>query len=92
MSQSNLSSVESARQTAPCHSPLCDCAAGQACRVVGIDGDRALVNRLMGLGVRIGSELRIVQQRGQDVVIASTGNRIALGEAIARHLQVERLN
>ncbi len=65
---------------------------GQACRVVGIDGDRAFINRLMGLGVRIGSEIRVVQQRGQDVVIANTGNRVALGEAIARHLQVERLN
>lgn len=71
---------------------LSECPPGQVCRVVGIDGNRALTKRLMGLGVRIGSEIRIVQQRGQDVVITSTGNRIALGGAIARHLRVERLH
>jgi ferrous iron transport protein A len=70
---------------------LSECAPGQICRVIGIDDDRALIKRLMGLGVRIGSEIRVLQQRGQDVVVASTGNRIALGGAIARHLQIERL-
>ena len=60
--------------------------------MVAIDGGRSLVNRLMGLGVRIGSEVQVVQQRGKDVVIAGSGNRVALGGAIARHLQVERLS
>ena len=91
MSQSILLTDDSLSGAAPASRLLVDCSAGQTCRVVGIDGDRALINRLMGLGVRIGSEVRIMQQRGQDVVIASTGNRIALGSAIARHLQVERV-
>jgi len=68
------------------------CRPGQTCRVISIDGSRTLVHRLMGLGVRIGSELKILQQRGDGIVIASTGNRIALGGIIARHLQVERLH
>ncbi len=83
--------MPSTPRPAGCRCPLCDCTPGQTCRLVGIDGDRALINRLMGLGVRIGSEIRVLQQRGQDVVITSTGNRIALGGAIARHLQVESL-
>lgn len=83
--------MSTARQSATCRYPLCDCTPGQACRLVSIDGNRALINRLMGLGVRIGAEIRVVQQRGQDVVITSTGNRIALGGVIARHLQVESL-
>ena len=92
MSQSILSATTStARQPATCRYPLCDCTPGQTCRLVSIDGNRALINRLMGLGVRIGAEIRVLQQRGQDVVITSTGNRIALGGIIARHLQVESL-
>ncbi len=92
MSQSILSSAgHSAKQVTKGFS-LCDCVPGEACRVVGIGGNRALINRLMGLGVRIGSEIQILQQRGQDVVIASTGNRVALGGIIARHLHVERLS
>ncbi len=92
MSQSLLSVSPPAPRSAVCRHPLCDCRPGETCRLVGIDGDRALINRLMGLGVRIGSEIRVLQQRGQDVVITSTGNRIALGGAIARHLQVESLS
>jgi len=93
MSQSVLSSTKiSPSCDKSCPGGLSECALGQAYRVVGINGNRALTKRLMGLGVRIGSEICIVQQRGQDVVITSTGNRIALGGAIARHLQVERLN
>ena len=93
MSQSVLSATKiSPSQDRSYPKLLSECPPGQACRVIGINGNRALIKRLMGLGMRIGSEIRIVQQRGQDVVVASTGNRIALGGAIARHLQVERLN
>lgn len=92
MSQSPLSATSSTPRPSGCRHPLCDCTPGQTCRLVGIDGNRALINRLMGLGVRIGSEIRVLQQRGQDVVITSTGNRIALGGAIAKHLQVESLS
>jgi len=91
MSQFDLSRPDASLQIAAGQHLLCDCRPGQTCRLVGIDGNRALINRLMGLGVRIGAEIRVVQQRGQDVVISSTGNRIALGGAIARHLQVESL-
>lgn len=70
---------------------LTECQKGQTCRVVQINGGRSLLHRLIGLGVRIGSEIKIVQQRGDDVVIASTGNRIALGASVARYLQVERI-
>ncbi len=91
MSQSYLSRPDASLQIAAGQHLLCDCRPGQTCLLVGIDGNRALINRLMGLGVRIGAEIRVVQQRGQDVVITSTGNRIALGGAIARHLQVESL-
>ena|GEM_PF-3791739 len=70
---------------------LVACRPGERCRLVGIDGGHRFVNRLMGLGLRIGAEVRVIQQRGQDVVLASAGNRIALGGSIARHLHVEQL-
>ncbi len=94
MSQSPLSS-----QIKPAQCPagkgdaqcLVACRPGQRCRLVGIEGGHRFVNRLMGMGLRIGAEVRVMQQRGQDMVVASAGNRIALGASIARHLQVERL-
>lgn len=91
MSQTILSPLDYSPELATDTFSLCDCAPGEACRVVGIGGNRALINRLMGLGLRVGSEIQVLQQRGQDVVIASTGNRVALGGIIARHLRVEKL-
>ena len=91
MSQSLLANDSMTVAVSAALCPLVDLSAGQTCRVVGIDGDRALVKRLLGLGLRLGSEVCIVQRRGQDVVVASAGNRIALGGTIARHLRVERV-
>ncbi|MCU7958787.1 MAG: ferrous iron transport protein A [gamma proteobacterium symbiont of Bathyaustriella thionipta] len=71
---------------------LHECSIGQSCRIVAIDGPRRLQHRLLSLGLRIGSEVSVVQQRGKDVVVMNTGNRIALGETIAHHLRVEALH
>ncbi len=63
---------------------------GQA-RIARIDGGRQLTRRLMGLGLRVGSEVSVLQHRGRGVVLASGDTRVALGEGIAGKLLVELL-
>jgi len=68
--------------------PLNECEAGQHVRIERIDGDHALLHRLLGLGLRRGIEVEVVQVRGRGVVIASGGTRIALGTGVAERLLV----
>ncbi|MBV2122194.1 MAG: ferrous iron transport protein A [Candidatus Thiodiazotropha sp. (ex Ctena orbiculata)] len=49
-------------------------------------GGRQLVHRLLSLGLRVGSEIEIVQHRGSGVVVACQGNRVALGGGVADKL------
>jgi ferrous iron transport protein A len=64
---------------------------GASARIRRIVGDRSLIRRLLGLGLRVGSEVRIMQRRGRGVVIVSAGNRIALGSSVADKLQISLL-
>ncbi|MCP3871470.1 MAG: ferrous iron transport protein A [Gammaproteobacteria bacterium] len=59
---------------------------GTRARIVQIDGGRNLARRLLSLGLRIGSEIHIVQQRKKGVVIANNDNRVALGYGVADKL------
>ena len=62
---------------------------GGHARIARIDGGIQLTRRLMGLGLRIGSEIAVLQHRGRGVVLASGDTRVALGGDIATHLLVE---
>jgi len=66
-------------------------AVGQRVRLRRIGGDRHLQRRLLGLGLRSGVELDIVQFRGNGVVVARGETRIALGSGVADKLLVEPL-
>lgn len=59
---------------------------GQCARIVRIEGGRQLVRRLLSLGLREGSQISVLQRRGRSVVVASEGNRIAIGASIADKL------
>jgi ferrous iron transport protein A len=65
---------------------------GQKVRLVAIDGGRALVRRLLSLGLSIGSEIEVLHHRGRGVVVAREGNRVALGKGIAEKLHAEALD
>ncbi|MGD8908843.1 MAG: FeoA family protein [Chromatiales bacterium] len=56
-----------------------------------IQGGRRLVHRLLSLGLRVGSEVELIQRRGGGVVVANAGTRVALGAGVAEKLLVERL-
>jgi len=62
---------------------------GGHARIARIDGGVKLVRRLMGLGLRVGSEVAVLQHRGRGVVLANGDTRVALGGGIAGKLLVE---
>ncbi len=49
-------------------------------------GGRLLVHRLLSLGLRVGSDIQLLQRRGSGVVVACRGNRVALGAGVAEKL------
>jgi ferrous iron transport protein A len=59
---------------------------GARARIIQIQGGRNLIRRLISLGLRIGSEINVVQQRKKGVVVACNGNRVALGYGVADKL------
>jgi ferrous iron transport protein A len=65
--------------------------AGQQARIEKIQGDRSLARRLLGLGLRVGSEISVLQQRNRGVVVATAGTRVALGSSIADKLLMQPL-
>jgi ferrous iron transport protein A len=65
---------------------------GAHARVSVILGGRALHRRLLSLGLRVGSVIEVLHHRGRGVVVASVGNRIALGAGVAEKLLVVPLS
>ncbi|MBB1125873.1 FeoA domain-containing protein [Thiospirillum jenense] len=64
---------------------------GTTARIVRIAGGRDLNRRLLGLGLHIGSEIRIEHRRGRGFVVAAGETRIALGGGIVEKLLVTPL-
>ncbi len=62
---------------------------GNRAQIVRIEGGRQLVRRLLSLGLRVGAELHVLQRRGRSVVVASSGNRVAIGSTIADKLLIK---
>jgi ferrous iron transport protein A len=64
---------------------------GSRARIIAIRGGRELHRRLMGLGLRVGTEIQVLHHRGRGVVVGSAGNRIALGGGVAEKLLLDPL-
>lgn len=71
--------------------PLSRVPIGAKGRIATIGGGSALHLRLLGLGLRVGSEVEILHHRGRGVVVATAGTRIALGGGVADKLVLEPL-
>jgi ferrous iron transport protein A len=62
---------------------------GKRARIVEIRGGQKVTRRLLSLGLRVGSEVEVLHHRGHGVVVASDGNRIALGGGVADKLLMQ---
>ncbi len=60
-------------------------------RIIKVNGDRDMVRKFMGLGIKAGCDFRLLHRRGDSVVVQSKGTRVAIGGDVARHLQVQKL-
>jgi len=69
--------------------PLADLAPGMSGRIVAVLGGRELSRKLLGLGLRVGSEVRVEHRRGRGLVVSAGETRIALGGSIVEKLLVE---
>lgn len=65
---------------------------GGRAKITKINANRFIVRRLIGLGLRIGSEVSVLHHRGRGVVVAIEGNRIALGDGVTDKLQIEPID
>lgn len=69
--------------------PLSDLPRGAAARIGQIRGGRALSRRLLALGLRLGSEIRVLHHRGSGLVVSIGETRVALGGGVVDKLLVE---
>jgi len=51
-----------------------------------------MTRRLLSLGLRIGSRIKVIQHRGKGVVVACEGNRVALGGGVADRILMQSLH
>lgn len=79
----NQSTIESAS--------LAELPLGTRARITAIDGGRELTRRLLALGLRLGSEVRVEHHRGRARVLAVGPTRVALGGGMVEKLRVEIL-
>ncbi len=71
--------------------PLSEVPIGSVVRIDKMEGGRQLTRRLLGLGLNKHSEIEVVHRRGLGVVVAKSGNRVALGGGIAQKVLVSIL-
>jgi ferrous iron transport protein A len=69
--------------------PLTALPIGASARIVEIRGGRALIHKMFGLGLRVGSQVAVLHHRGRGLVLSSAETRVAIGGGIADKLWVE---
>jgi len=64
---------------------------GTPARIAEIRGGQQLARRLLGLGLRVGSEVAVLHHRQRGVVLFTGNARVALGGGVVEKLFVEPL-
>ncbi|HID83446.1 MAG TPA: ferrous iron transport protein A [Chromatiales bacterium] len=64
---------------------------GEHARIIEISGGKNMTRKMMGLGLKVGSEVDVIHRRGHGVVVGRNGNRIAIGGGISSRLLMQRL-
>jgi ferrous iron transport protein B len=65
---------------------------GTQARIVEIHGGREMIRKLLALGLRVGSDIRVEHHRGRGLVVSSGAARVALGGGIVEKLLVVPLD
>ena len=71
--------------------PLAMAQEGEHVRIFVLRGGKGLEMRLTSLGLNVGSELRISQRQGNNLVVIRGETRLALGAGMAHKIMVVRL-
>ena len=79
-------------ETVSHRTPLSQIPIGARARIVRIAGGRQLALRLLGLGLRVGTEVTVLHHRGGGLVVSNGETRVALGGGIVEKLWVEPLS
>jgi ferrous iron transport protein A len=61
---------------------------GSQALVTRINGGQELHRRLRGLGIRVGTQVRVEHRRGTGLVVSVGNSRIALGGGIVEKLEI----
>ncbi len=69
--------------------PLSDVGVGRSVRVTEIRSGTDMVHRCLALGITVGTVLTVRRRRGRGVVVASGGNRVAIGAEVAEQIVTE---
>ena len=72
--------------------PLTHIAAGNVVSIDSVRGGRRLSARLISMGLPMGIDLEVLQNRGGAMVVGRHSTRIALGPAMAAKILVRRIS
>ncbi len=67
---------------------LVDLPVGSRARIERMNGGKQMTRRLLGLGLRVGTVVDVLQHRGRGVVVANQNARVALGGGVAEKLMM----
>lgn len=70
--------------------PLAMAEEGDCVRIFLLRGGKGLEMRLTTLGLNVGSELRVSQRQGGNLVVIRGETRLALGSGVAQKIMVVR--
>ncbi|MGV6859990.1 MAG: FeoA family protein [bacterium] len=68
--------------------PLSEVSSGEHVQLQGISAGKRLHEKLLSMGLPIGTEFTLLQNRGGSVVIAHDTNRLAIGKGMAQKIHV----
>ncbi len=71
--------------------PLARLPVGALARIQQVGGGHELARRLLALGLRVGSQVRVLHHRRGGLVVSSGNLRVALGGGIVEKILVEPL-
>lgn len=72
--------------------PLDQLPVGEHARITEINGGKKFTRKMMGLGLKVGSEVDVIHRRGRGVVVGKNGCRIAIGGGISSRLLMQKLS